>query len=158
MWCKHTNYEQATRAALLMSAPGQKAAGKGTEALVEFVDIYPTLAEVCGLPKPEGVEGHSFAPLLDDPKKPWKAAAFSQYPRGGKDTGPLMSYAVKTDRYRYVEWRKRDGTEVVARELYDHRADPDEDKNVAADPANKDVIERHAKLLAAGWKANAPLK
>jgi iduronate 2-sulfatase len=54
MWCKHTNYEKATRAALLMSWPGQKAPGKVTEALVEFVDIYPTLAEVCGLPKPAG--------------------------------------------------------------------------------------------------------
>ena len=97
------------------------------------MDIYPTLAEVCGLPKPDGVEGHSFAPLLDDPKRPWKAAAFSQYPRGGKDTGPLMGYAIRTDRYRYVEWRKRDGAEVVARELYDHQTDPDEDRNVAGD-------------------------
>ena len=69
-----------------------------------------------------------------------------------------MGYAVKTDRYRYVEWRKRDGTEVVARELYDHRTDPNEDRNVAADPANKDVVERHAKLLAGGWKENAPPK
>lgn len=158
MWCKHTNYELATRAALVLSAPGQKAAGKSTDAPVEFVDIYPTLAELCRLPAPEGVEGYSFAPLLDDPKKPWKAAAFSQYPRGGKDTGPLMGYAVRTDRYRYVEWRKRDGAEVVARELYDHQTDPDEDKNVAADPANKDVVERLAKQLAAGWKGNAPPK
>lgn len=158
MWCKHTNYEKATRAALVMSAPGQKAAGKPSDTLVEFVDIYPTLAAVCGLPAPDGVEGHSFAPLLDDPKKPWKAAAFSQYPRGGKDTGPLMGYAVKTDRYRYVEWRKRDGTEVVARELYDHQTDPNEDKNVAGGASNKEVVERHAKLLAAGWKENAPPK
>jgi len=67
MWCKHTNYERATRAALVMRAPGQKAAGKTTDALVEFVDLYPTLAEVCALPAPAGVEGHSFAPLLDDP-------------------------------------------------------------------------------------------
>jgi iduronate 2-sulfatase len=158
MWCKHTNYEKATRSALLMSVPGQKAAGKTTDALVEFVDIYPTLAEVCGLPKPNGVEGHSFAPLLDGPKRPWKAAAFSQYPRGDKDTGPLMGYAVKTDHYRYVEWRKRDGTEVVARELYDHRTDPNEDRNVAGDAASKAVVEQLAKQLAAGWKGNAPPK
>ena len=90
------------------------------------------------------MEGHSFAPLLDDPKRPWKAAAFSQYPRGGKDTGPLMGYAIRTDRYRYVEWRKRDGAEVVARELYDHRTDPDEDRNVAGDAANKEVVEELA--------------
>ncbi len=156
MWCKHTNYERATRAALVMSVPGQKAAGKPTDALVEFVDIYPTLAGVCGLPTPAGVEGHSFAPLLDDPKRPWKAAAFSQYPRTDKDAGPLMGYAVRTDRYRYVEWRKRTGTGVVARELYDHTSDPGEDRNVAGDAANKAVIGQLAGQLAAGWQANAP--
>ncbi len=159
MWCKHTNYERATRAALVMSVPGQKAAGQTTDALVEFVDVYPTLAGVCGLPRPDGVEGHSFAPLLDDPKRPWKAAAFSQYPRGGGPAvGPLMGYAVRTDRHRYVEWRKRDGSDVVARELYDHRNDPQEDRNVAGEAANKGVVEKLAKQLAAGWKENAPPK
>jgi arylsulfatase A-like enzyme len=159
MWCKHTNYEKATRAALVMSKPGQKTTGKVCERLVEFVDVYPTLAEVCGLPKPDGVEGYSFAPLLDDPAKKWKAAAFSQYPRApGQPTGPLMGYAVRTDRYRYVEWRKRDGSEVVARELYDHNADPNEDANVAGDAANRAVVDELAKKLADGWKANAPPK
>jgi iduronate 2-sulfatase len=158
MWCKHTNYERATRSALLMSKPGQRETGKATDALVEFVDIYPTLADVCGLPRPDGVEGHSFAPLLDDPKQPWKAAAFSQYPRGGRDTGPLMGYAVRTDRYRYVEWRKRNTGEVVARELYDHRSDPEEDTNVAGEAANRTAVEELAKRLAAGWKDNAPPK
>ncbi|MBA4190396.1 MAG: iduronate sulfatase [Planctomycetaceae bacterium] len=158
MWCKHTNYELATRAALVMSAPGQKVVAKPTSALVEFVDIYPTLAEVCGLPKPDGVEGYSFAPLLDDPNKPWKAVAFSQYPRGSKETGPLMGYAVRTERYRYVEWRKRDGTGVVARELYDHQTDPNEDRNVAGDAANKTVLDQLTKQLAAGWKQNTPPK
>jgi iduronate 2-sulfatase len=159
MWCKHTNYEQATRAALVVSKPGQKTTGKACERLVEFADIYPTLADVCGLPKPDGVEGHTFAPLLDDPAKAWKAAAFSQYPRTpGKDTGPLMGYAVRTDRYRYVEWRKKGTTEVVARELYDHTTDPKEDVNVAGVDANKAVIEELAKKLADGWQKNAPPK
>jgi len=159
MWCKHTNYEQATRAALLMSVPGQKVTGKRCEGLVEFVDIYPTLAEVCGLPKSDGVEGHSFAPLLDDPAKKWKAAAFSQYPRApGQPTGPLMGYAIRTDRYRYVEWRKKGTTEVVARELYDHTTDPAEDTNVAADPANKAVLEELARKLSDGWQKNTPPK
>jgi arylsulfatase A-like enzyme len=154
MWCKHTNYELATRSALLMSKPGQKP-GR-TTALVEFVDIYPTLAEVCGLPAPAGVEGHSFAPLLDDPARPWKAAAFSQYPRGSKDTGPVMGYAVRTASHRYVEWRKRGTAEVVARELYDHAADPGEDVNVADRPANAAVVAELGKRLAAGWQGNAP--
>ncbi len=158
MWCKHTNYERATRSALVMSVPGQKVKGKTTDALVEFVDIYPTLAKVCGLPEPDGVEGHSLAPLLDDPVRPWKAAAFSQYPRGGKHTGPLMGYAIRTDRYRYVEWRKRGGGEVVARELYDHRFDPEEGRNVAGDASNEEVIDMLAKRLAAGWRENDPPK
>lgn len=159
IWCKHTNYEQATRSALLLSAPGQKVKGKKCEALVEFVDIYPTLAELCSLPKPSGVEGHSFAPLLDDPAKLWKSAAFSQYPRpGGKGVGPLMGYAIRTERYRYVEWRKRADGEVVARELYDHKNDPSEDVNVAAVAANKDILAKLTKQLAAGWKENAPPK
>ena len=156
IWCKHTNYEMATRAALLMSKPGQKAPGAKTDAFVEFVDIYPTLAEVCGLPAPAGVEGHSFAPLLDDPKRPWKAAAFSQYPRGGKDTGPLMGYAVRTPTHRLVEWRERPTGKPLRYELYDHATDPAEDVNVADRPENKPTVERLAKLLAAGWQGNAP--
>lgn len=154
IWCKHTNYEQATRAAMLMSAPGQKAPGKKCDALVEYADIYPTLAEVCGLPKPDGVEGHSFAPLLDDPAKSWKVAAFSQYPRAkGKD--PVMGYAVRTDRYRYVEWKKKDGS-VDAVELYDMQTDPGELVNIAAKPESKDVLARHAAILKSGWQGNTP--
>ena len=156
MWCKHTNYEMATRAALVMRIPGQKATGKPSERFVEFVDIFPTLAEVCGLPKPEGAEGFSFAPLLNDPKKEWKLAAFSQYPRGSKETGPLMGYAVRTEGYRYVEWRKKGTADVVSRELYDHKADPNEDVNIADDSKNRAIIEQHAKILADGWKANTP--
>jgi arylsulfatase A-like enzyme len=151
-WCKHSNYEQATRAALVMSMPGQKAAGKRCDRLVEFVDIFPTLAESCRLPKPDGVEGQSFLPLLDDPARPWKAAAFSQYPRGSQETGPLMGFAVRTDRYRYVEWRKRGTSDVVARELYDYQTDADELANLAADPANLKVIEELSAVLARGWQ------
>jgi len=69
-----------------------------------------------------------------------------------------MGYAVRAERYRYVEWRKRDGNGVVARELYDHQTDPSEDRNIASDPANKAVVERLTKQLAAGWKENTPPK
>ncbi len=159
MWCKHTNYELATRSALVVSMPGQKTVGKPCAKFVEFVDIFPTLVDACGLPKSAGVEGHSFVPLLNNPEQTWKAAAFSQYPRsGGMGVGQLMGYAVRTERYRYVEWRKRNTTEVVARELYDHATDPAEDTNIADDPANKAVLDDHAKRLAAGWQANSPPK
>lgn len=157
MWCKHTNYEQATRSALVVRAPGQKVSGRGSDALVEFVDIYPTLSELCGLPEPEGVEGYSFAPLLNDPEQPWKKAAFSQYPRGGgPGVGPLMGYAVRTDRYRYVEWRKRESGEVMARELYDHESDPGEDRNVANEPERRPIIADLAGVLAGGWRGIGP--
>ncbi len=158
IWCKHTNYELATRSALVMSVPGQKAPGQKTNALVEFVDIFPTLSAVCGLTPPKHLEGHSFAPLLDNAARPWKAAAFSQYPRASKDTGPLMGYAIRTDRHRMVEWRKRNSNEVVAYELYDHKTDPAEDTNIAGRPENKELVQTLAKQLATGWKGNAPPK
>ena len=158
IWCKHTNYEKATRSALVMASPGQKSKGKKCDALVEFVDVYPTLTEVCGLPAPEGLEGHSFAPLLDDPARPWKAAAFSQYPRGGKETGPLMGYTIRTDRHRLVEWRERKTGKVVAHELYDHATDPAEDRNLANLPENQDLVAKLSRQLREGWKGNGPPK
>ncbi len=80
VWGKATNYEIATRVPLLISAPGMKTRGTKSDALVELVDIFPTLCELAGLSRPEHLEGHSFAPLLDKPDQPWKKAAFSQYP------------------------------------------------------------------------------
>lgn len=148
---KHNNYNGATRAPLIISVPGQKSAGRKSSALVEFVDIFPSLTEICGLPAPKdasGLEGASFAPLLENPDKPWKTAAFSQYPRGGK-----MGTAMQTERYRYVEWQ--DGKAVVARELYDHRTDPAENENIinSADPA---LLQSLAEQMKSGWKGALP--
>jgi arylsulfatase A-like enzyme len=145
---KHNNYEGATHAPLLVRAPGMKAAGKKTRALVEFVDIFPSLAELARLPPPGGLEGRSFAPLLDDPNAPWDKAAFSEYPKGGN-----RGVAMRTDRYRYVEWRDKKG-ELVARELYDHEADPQENQNVANLPENAALLEQ----LAAQMKAVVPAR
>jgi iduronate 2-sulfatase len=156
IWCKHTNYEQATRAALLVSHPKQKVMGKTCEKLVEFVDMYPTLAELCGLALPKHLEGTSFAPLLDDPNLAWKPGAFSQYPRSSPETGPLMGYALRTERYRYVEWQKRKGGETVARELYDLQTDPSETKNLASEVGQKATLYALAKQLKAGWQKNLP--
>lgn len=80
VWGKATNYEIATRVPLMIWTPDMKTRGQSTNALVELVDMYPTLCELAGLPIPEHVEGHSFVPLLDQPNAPWKKAAFSQYP------------------------------------------------------------------------------
>jgi iduronate 2-sulfatase len=128
IWCKHTNYEEATRAPLLISAPGKRTPQR-TRALVEFVDIYPTLCELAGLEKPAHLQGESLVPIMDAPSSHGRAAAFQVYPRGTKETGPLLGHAVRTDRWRYVEWRKQDGS-VAARELYDMEKDPGETVNL----------------------------
>jgi len=152
-WCKHSNVENDTNAPLLFSAPGMKAAGQSSKALVEFVDIYPTLADVAGLPLPQHLEGISFKPLLDDPKRPWKSAAFSQYPRGKK----LMGYSMRTDRYRFTVWVDRqDHAKVEAVELYDHRSDPQENQNIAKAPANADLVNRLMAQWKQGWQAAKP--
>jgi arylsulfatase A-like enzyme len=147
LWCKHTNYETSTRVALLIRVPGyEKSHGQSTRALTEFVDIYPTLCELCDVKPDAKIQGQSFVPLLRDPKATVKTVAFSQYPRPMPDHGPAMGYAVRTDRWRYVEWRaKKDGHTV--RELYDHQNDPDETVNVADEPANAEVIKEHSALL-----------
>lgn len=151
LWCKHTNFESATRAPLILRVPGQRIPGAKTQALVEFVDIYPTLCELCGLPLPEGLEGTSMAPLLDDPERPWKTAAFSQYPRGS-----VMGYSMRTERFRYTEWRPRKGDQPAAVELYDHQADPREDANLADEPELREVRRQLREQLEAGWRAAVP--
>ncbi len=145
-WSKHTNFEIDTRAPLMARMPGMKAEGASTDALVEFVDMYPTLCELCGLDIPDTCEGTSFAPLLDDPELAWKEAAFSQYPRG-----KVMGYAMRTDRYRYMEWRDRQTQEVLAREVYDHSQDPQENNNLAAD-MDESILSQLSKQLQEGWE------
>ena len=150
LWCKHTNFELATRSTLMISAPEQKKRGSKTDALVEFVDIYPSLCELAGLPLTSGLEGKSFVPLMEDPKREWKTAAFSQYPRG-----KVMGYAMRTDRYRYIEWAEK-GKSPEGIELYYHKRDPDENVNVAKLPENKKLVAELSEQLRKGWKAAVP--
>lgn len=154
-WSKHTNFEIDTRIPLIVSAPGMEAKGRRTDALVETVDVYPTLTELAGLPEPPQQQGLSFAPLLDNPDQPWKEAVFSQYRRSDKD-GKVMGYSIRTDRYRYVEWEHLKSGEIRARELYDHRTDPQENVNVAAKPSYSSTVERLTRMLDRGWKAAVP--
>ena len=147
-WCKHSNVENDTNAPLLLSVPGMKNAGKHTDALVEFVDIYPTLSELAGMPLPSHLEGTSFKPVLDDPKRPWKPAAFSQYPRQH-----LMGYSMRTDRYRFTVWvDRKDHSKIDSTELYDHQTDPQENTNIAKLPANADLVKRLMEQWRKGWQ------
>lgn len=150
-WVKHTNFEVDTRVPLIVRAPGMPAAGRRTDALVETVDLYPTLSDLAGLPAPAH-QGYSFAPLLRDPTRPWKSAAFSQYPRGGG----VMGRGIRTDRYHYIEWQRRETGEVLARELYDHRSDPQENVNVAGEERYAAAASELSGQLAAGWRAALP--
>jgi iduronate 2-sulfatase len=151
-WCKHSNCENDANAPLLMAVPGLKTAGRRTDALAEFVDIYPTLAEACGLPLPAHLEGTSLLPVLRDPGASVKTAAFSQYPRA-VDRKQLMGYSMRTDRYRFTRWVDRnDHTQLAAVELYDHQADPQENTNIADDPANAKLVEELTKQWEAGWR------
>jgi len=150
-WCKHTNFELDTHVPMILSVPGMATAGQRTRALTEFVDIYPTLCQACGLSLPKHLEGVSAMPLLTDPDRPWKKAAFSQYPRG-----KVMGYSMRTERFRYTEWQNRKTGAVLARELYDHDRDPQENVNAAAQPQYRADIERLSQMLKAGWRAARP--
>jgi arylsulfatase A-like enzyme len=148
-WCKQTNYEVDTRAPLMIRLPGARGNGRSCHALVEFVDIYPTLCELAGLPLPAHLQGASLAPLVQGRAASVKAAAFSQFRR--RHTGvEYMGYAMRTERHRYVEWLDRATAKTVAVELYDHERDPQENANIAGKPEHQALV---AALAEAMWKA-----
>jgi uncharacterized sulfatase len=131
-WMKQTVFEAATRLPLIFRVPGAKAKGKGCARTVELLDLYPTLADLCGLKDvPANLHGKSLRPLLDNPAGKWDRPAVSQVSRGQKVTG----YSIRTERYRFTEWNGGQEGE----ELYDYQTDPKEMKNLAKSNA-------HAKL------------
>jgi iduronate 2-sulfatase len=146
LWAKASLFEESVRAPLLVVAPGAKA-GSACPRVVEFLDIYPTLTDLCGLPQPPRGEGRSLAPLLREPQRAWPYAAFSavRHARG-------VARSVRTERWRYTEW---DGGRLGV-ELYDHDRDPGEFKNLAKDERYADVVARMRKLLGANPPAATP--
>jgi len=157
LWCKHTNFENSARTVMMIRAPGYTQANTQSNALVELVDIYPSLCDLAGLTKPDGLEGTSFVPLLVSPERTWKQAVFSQYPRNGNK---VMGYSIRTARYRYTEWQSNwqtsAKTKVLARELYDHKSDPRETRNVADLAKYASEAKRLSLQLKDGWRAAAP--
>ncbi len=150
LWQKQSLFEESARVPLIVSAPGKSARGKGSPRLVELIDVYPTLAELCGLPVPTWLPGKSFAPLLEDPQQPWKPAALTQVRRGGgggnkkKAATPAFNgYSLRTERYRFSTWA--DGVQGL--ELYDHDRDPQEYVNLANHPDHAATVAELKKLL-----------
>ncbi len=162
LWAKTSNFELDARVPLTIAAPGkaQATAGKSTEALVELVDLYPTLADLCGLQGPGDLDGKSLRPLLEGTAAKVKQAALTQHTRPAypSEEEPLeaMGYAMRTEQFRYVEWRSVQDGSIVAQELYDHERDPRETVNLANDRVNGADHEPLLERLSAQLKTLAP--
>jgi arylsulfatase A-like enzyme len=145
LWCKHTNFEQATHAPLIISSPKIKS-GK-SKSQTEFVDIFPTLCDLAGLTVPTYLDGKSLMPIMKNNNEIVKEFSVSQYPRSGGDPeterlgyagAKVMGYSIRTSQYRYTVWmgsnfrssQKFDKNLIIGEELYDYINDPEETKNV----------------------------
>jgi uncharacterized sulfatase len=136
LWQKMSLFEDSARVPLVIAAPGVEGNGRSTQALAELVDLYPTLADLCGIPVPAGLDGVSLRPVLEDPARSVKDAAFTQLRRGGDEKG-YDGYSVRTARWRFTSW---DGGKK-GEQLFDMESDPRETVNLAGDA-------RHAATVA----------
>ncbi len=151
IWQKRTLFEESAGAPLFFRAPRAAGNGRACEAVVEFVDIYPTVAELAGLTVPPGLAGRSLGPLLADPRRPWNGSGITQILRPGGGT-PVMGRTVRTDRWRYTEWNG--GSAGV--ELYDHANDPGEHTNLARAPEQASVRAELRRLFEGRARALPP--
>jgi len=148
IWGKHNNFEEATRAPLIVMSPDLAGGIVEDTILTEFVDVFPTLCELAGLPPAPIMDGESLVGLMRGQAPTVNPPAVSQYLRA-TDDGSVIGWAIRTPRYRYVEWRKvkmvdRDyewSGDVVGRELYDYQSDPLETRNHAGSPEYQSVVE-----------------
>lgn len=144
IWTKHTNFEQANHIPLIFKVPGVTEAGSVTNQFAESVDVYPTLASLAGLDKPEGpqpVDGIDLSPVLRDGSREIKDHAYHAFPMGG-----YLGEAIRTDRYRMIRWTPmRDNEKEVLYELYDYKNDPKETKNIASE--NPNIVSEMTEIL-----------
>ena len=136
LWCKHSNFDVAMRVPMIISVPGYKG-GLVTDALVEYIDIFPSLSELAGLDQPEQLHGRSFIPLLNNPNQIFKDVIYSRY---------IYGESIKTDQYLYTEWYNNNGA-LYGRMLYDHYTDPAENVNISEIPENKTLVDSLSKIL-----------
>jgi iduronate 2-sulfatase len=141
LWCKHSCFETSLRSTLIVAGPSPTGikAGASTTSIAEFIDIYPTLCDLAGLPKPPHLQGVSLMPILRDPSASVKDQAISRFGNGD---------SIRTARHRYTVYRDKSG-KISGRMLYDHDKDPGENVNVADDPAHAAVVAELSKRLEA---------
>lgn len=142
LWQKMSLFEESSRVPFIIAAPGIAQPGSVASAPVSHIDLYPTLADLCGVKAPENLHGQSLAAMLRNPQETGRNWAITQVSRGGRDSGKF-GYSLRTPDWRYTEWA---GGEQ-GRELYDHRVDPKEQTNVANDPAHKQRIEEFSVMV-----------
>ncbi|GAB3945428.1 sulfatase [Spirosoma harenae] len=149
LWTKTSNYELDVRVPLIISVPNQKAKGKHTNALVELIDLFPTLTDLCQLPVPKQTQGISFKKLLDTPDLPHRSIAISQFPRPWtyKTTPELIGYSIRNNRYRYTEWRRYKDGSAASRELYDLNHEPIERTNLSGQSEHSSILNEMAQAL-----------
>jgi iduronate 2-sulfatase len=153
LWAKTSNFELDAHVPLIIAPPEAKHAGTQTDALVEMIDLFPTITALCAVPDAPNLEGLSLVPILMDPAARIKEAAFTQHPRPPyPDRAPngkpeAMGVSVRTATLRYTEWRNFDTGAVLARELYDHTRDEMELNNMIEHPADPAALESARGLL-----------
>ena len=147
-WSKHTNFEIDTRVPMIISVPGMESAGRRTMSFAEFVDVYPTLCDLAGIPKPAHLQGESLIPILEDPEEKIKDYACSIFPRDREDDPKTVTgFSIRTDQYRYMEWIHLESGKTLGRELYDHQEDPLENRNVVDEAEYGQLVTRLSALL-----------
>lgn len=152
LWQKMSLFEESARVPLLIVAPGVAREGAVVDAPVGLIDLYPTLTELCGVAAPEGLQGQSLVPMLNDPETAGRGWALTQVTRGRRDGQFVFGYTLRTPGWRYTEWDEgRRG-----RELYDQQADPKELTNLAESSAHRETVAELSEQLRAAVASTFP--
>ncbi|MBE0679182.1 MAG: sulfatase [Bacteroidales bacterium] len=151
LWCKSTNFELSAKAPLIISAPGMNGNGHSSSAIVEFVDVYPTLADLAGLTPQGELSGESLVPLLENPDAKWKNIAFNQFTRPYRAIRKFppthMGYSVRTDEWRCTYWWDLKTDEVVEKELYSLKDNKLEKENLAGNPQYAKIEKKLVQMV-----------
>ena len=146
-WAKVTIRELDAQVPLLIATP--KGLAGNTDAIVEYIDLFPTLSDLCGLPEPGGLDGQSFTSVIENPKSGFRQAALTQVCRPWVSNKPIqqMGYSIRSEQYRYTQWIDYESAELLSEELYNIEDDPFQRNNIMRS-SEMESISFHRKLLA----------